>query len=387
MPYSELHFKRAWAEISLDRLKKNALYCPSLLPPSCQPMYVVKANAYGHGAVKTAELLSGELNAGWFAVSSLDEAAELRHAKIPGEILILGYTPPQYAGELISCGVVQAVTDLEYAKALSCEAIKAGGRIRVHTAIDTGMTRIGLGSGGSCGRAVKEAYSISSLPGLLAEGIFSHLSSADGAGESDREFTASQIKSFLQIKKELARLGFVPRYSHILNSAGAYIQPGEVSSFARFGIMLYGISPSPDICLDGKIEPVMELKALVAQVKEVPGGVPVSYGRSYVTGGRTRIATVTVGYGDGYPRLLSNRGRVLIRGKSAPIIGRVCMDQLMVDASGIDGVTAGDTVTLIGRDGGECISAWELAGSCSMIAYEIVCAVAERVPRIYIREK
>lgn len=370
---------RAWAEIHLSRLKRNIEKCRSLIEPPCELMCVVKANCYGHGIDDIIPFMQDSCGVDWFAVSNLVEAIELRDLGISGEILILGYTPPQNAPELVTYDIIQAVTEYDYAKELSRNCpVKE--KIRVHIAVDTGMTRIGVRAHGT--EAVCDEISrIVGLERIEVEGIFTHLSVADSSDQSDIDFTKAQIEMICEVKKELNKHLIVVKYMHFLNSAAATYHFDSRSDLARFGIMLYGLHPDINNMLPVSLEPVMELKACVAQVKTVEAGIPISYGRTFVTEKETKIATVTIGYADGYPRLLSGKAEVLVHGKRAKILGRVCMDQLMIDVSHIDCVKAGDTVTLFGIDGEEEITADELAASYGSIGYELVCGISPRVPR------
>ncbi len=374
-------FHRAWAEISLGALKNNVEKCRSLLSDKNALMCVVKANAYGHGAHIVAPFLENECGADWFAVSNLVEAAELREMGITGEILILGWTPPENALQLLEYDIIQAITDLEYAESLSAHTPK-GEKIRCHIAIDTGMTRIGLRGDGAADCAEK----IFRLPNLSVEGIFTHLSVADSPDPEDIEYTKSQAEKLYDLKKELNRRLITVEHAHFLNSAGCAYHFDPRSTLARFGIMLYGLMPNASYPLPVELEPVMELKAKVAQVKTVEAGVDVSYGRTYTTSKETRLAVVTIGYADGYPRLLSGKAEVLIKGRRAKVVGRICMDQLMIDVSDIPGVAPGDTVTLFGRDGDEIVTADQLAELIGTVGYEIVCGISPRVQRIEIRD-
>ncbi len=379
---NQKELKRAWAEIHLDRLKRNVEKCRGLIQAPCEMMCVVKANCYGHGIQRVIPCLQDEAGIDWFAVSNLIEAIQLRELGVTGEILILGYTPPKNAPELAEYDIIQAVTEYGYACELS-KCCPVGEKIRAHIAVDTGMTRIGIRARSVAG-ICDEIQKIVKLPSVETEGIFTHLSVADSAAQDDIEFTKAQTELICAVKKELNRRLVVVRRLHFLNSAGAAYHFDSRSDLARFGIMLYGLHPNSSLKLPVELEPVMELKAAVSQVKTVEAGVSVSYGRTYVTDRETRIATVTIGYADGYPRLLSGKANVIIKGKKAPVIGRVCMDQLMIDVSGIPNVAEGDVVTLFGTDGEECITADELADIYGSIGYEIVCGISPRVPRIFI---
>lgn len=375
--------KRAWAEIYPDRLIRNVEKCRSLLPNGVEPVCVVKANCYGHGIERIIPYLENDCGINWFAVSNLVEAIELREIGVTGEILILGYTPPKNARELVGYDVIQAVTETSYAQALSRECPK-GERVRCHIAFDTGMTRIGLR--GDIEALGEETQKIVALPSLSVEGAFTHLSVADSDRPEDIEYTKKQIDMMIDIKKELNRRLIVLEHLHFLNSAGAVYHSDPRGDLARFGILLFGLKPNSALPMPIEPEPVMELKAAVSQVKTVEPGVDISYGRTYTTSRETRVAVVTIGYADGYPRLLSNRAEVLIRGRRAPVVGRVCMDQLMIDVTDIPDAAEGDVVTLFGTDGGEKITADDLAEIIGTIGYEIVCGISPRVPRVEVRE-
>lgn len=370
--------KRAWAEIHLDRLKANAENYRKYLRPGTELMCVVKANCYGHGSVACSKYLQEELTVKNFAVSNLNEAIELREGGIDGEILILGYTPPECAGLLSEYGIIQAVTEYDYAEALSDFSTSP---VRCHIKLDTGMSRIGLRFE-TASEYADEILRISNLPNIETEGIFTHLCVADSETDENREYTRKQISLIKSVKAELLSRDFKLSHCHFLNSAGGIFYSDEASSLARLGIILYGLTPDTSLTLPFELAPVMELKAVVSQVKTVEKGVFVSYGRTFETTGTTKIATVSAGYADGVPRLLSNKGEVLVKGKRTKIIGRVCMDQFMIDVTGID-VKSGDTVTIFGKSGKEKITADDIADICGTIGYEIVCGITKRVPRIY----
>lgn len=371
--------KRAWAEISLPRLRRNVEKLRTLLPPDTELMSVVKANCYGHGIENIIPCLENDCGVDWFAVSNLIEAIELRDLGVSGEILVLGYTPPKNAAELLHYDIIQAVTDEEYAVELSKEC-PVGEKVRCHLAVDTGMTRIGLR--GELSLLADAAERIYRLPSLAVEGMFTHLSVADSELPSDVEYTKLQIQKICALKAELKKRLVIVGKLHFLNSAGATYYPDPRSDLARFGIMLFGLRPNGKRELPVELEPVMELKAAISQVKTVEAGVDISYGRTYTTSRETVVAVVTIGYADGYPRLLSGKAEVLIKGRRVPIIGRVCMDQLMIDVTDVPGVREGDVVTLFGTDGDEQITADQLAELIGTIGYEIVCGISPRVPRI-----
>ena len=373
--------KRAWAEISLSRLRRNVEKCRSILPDGVEMTCVVKANCYGHGIENIIPCLELDCGINWFAVSNLVEAIELRDLGVTGEILILGYTPPKNAPELIEYDIIQTITELTYAEELSKEC-PIGEKVRCHIAVDTGMTRIGLR--GDTKSLCDDAEKIVRLPSLSVEGLFTHLSAADSDSPDDIAYTNMQIEKLIEIKQELNRRLIIIEHLHFLNSAGAAYHPDPRGDLARFGIMLFGLSPNAELKLPVELEPVMELKAAVSQVKTVEAEIDVSYGRTYTTEKETVVAVVTIGYADGYPRLLSGKAEVLIKGRRAKVIGRICMDQLMIDVTDIDGVREGDVVTLFGTDGGDRITADELAGMIGTIGYEIVCGISPRVPRVIV---
>lgn len=371
--------KRAWAEISLDRLKSNVEKCRSLLSGENKLMCVVKANCYGHGVKYIVPYLKEVCDVEWFAVSNISEALELRALGINDEILILGYTPPEKAPILITHDLIQAVTEFDYAKKLADNSPERE-KVRVHIAIDTGMTRIGL-----CGdSSADEAEKIYKMEKLSVEGIFTHLSCADSYDPDDVSFTKAQADKICALRDELVRRGISPGETHFLNSAGCAYHPDIRSTLARFGIMIYGLKPNPELPLPVDVEPIMELRAIIGQVKTVEAGTYIGYGRAFKTERETRVATAMVGYADGYPRLLSGKSEVLIHGKRARSIGRICMDQMMIDVTDIPNVCEGDIVTLFGRDGGDEITADDLAKTIGTIGYEIICGINKRVPRIIV---
>ncbi len=371
--------RRTWAEIHTDRLRENLRLIRSHLPQSTRVMAVVKANAYGHGDVETAEVLFAE-GVRHFAVSNLDEALRLRAHGIKGMLLILGYTPPEAAGILAKEEITQTVYSLSFAKALSDHAVKAGVTVRAHLALDTGMGRIGFASDDP-DDAVKEIEQ-ARLSGIAYTGMFTHFAVADSLKPDDIAFTGAQKARFDAVAAKLRQQGLELPELHIQNSAATLLGEGMDYPIARCGIILYGLPPSHDVAPEG-LRPVMEEKTVISMLKTIPAGHSVSYGRTFVAKRDTRVATLPVGYADGYFRLLSNRGAVLIHGKRAPVIGRVCMDQTMVDVTDIPEAKEGDTVTLFGEDGNAVLPLTELADTVGTINYELACAVSGRVKRVY----
>ena len=374
------YLKRAWAEISLSALEKNIRAIKSTLFRETSLMAVIKANAYGHGEDGILKKLC-ECGVKYFAVSNLDEAVSVRSHCPEGEILILGYTPPEFADELVENNIIQGVLSLDYAGEL-CKNAKAA--VRCHIKIDTGMGRIGLKYRAPEECAV-EIRNILSLDKLSVEGLYTHFAAAAADDEESCEYTERQADFIIRTYDLLKSEGIVLPHLHFLNSAGLCYHNNKRSTLARAGIIMYGLHPNYPLKLPIEVEPVMTLKAVVSQVKELGKGDSVSYGRIYrAPEDNIRAATVTVGYADGYSRLLSEKAEVLVNGKRCPVIGRICMDQLVLDVSHAGNVREGDIVTLIGRDGNEEITADELASLYGTIGYEVVCGISKRVPRIYV---
>jgi len=375
--------KRAWAEVSLDDLAHNYRMIRGAAEPHSKIMAVVKADAYGHGDKYCARKLAA-LGADWFGVSNIEEAARLRNCGITNPVLILGYTPPSFAKSLAESGFSQTVYGLDYAGELSRFALDAGVKVKIHIKCDTGMGRLGFvctddkTAGGSAALVVWAA----GLPGLIPEGLYTHFASAD-QHERGREFTGAQFDRFLDFKRRLLESGRSFALYHCCNSAALMLYPHMHLDMVRPGIILYGLPPSPETrdCLP--LRPCMQLKTVISQLKTVSRGTVISYGRDYKTDRETRIATVPVGYADGYIRAMSGRAEMLVRGMRAPVVGRICMDQLMLDVSGIPGVREGDAVTVFGRQGDQKIRIDELSDYAGTINYETACLVGKRVPRIY----
>ena len=367
---------RTWAEINLSNLEHNYHTLRAMLPPGCRFLGVVKADAYGHGAVPVARRLEA-LGAEYLAVACLDEALELRRAGIQAPLLILGHTPPERGGELLAHQITQTVYDLETARALSALAVGAGKRLNIHIKADTGMSRLGwLCDQAHLEETVRTIAQVCALPGLAAEGIFTHFANADG----DEAYTMLQFTRFLDLLDALKACGVTFAIRHCAASAAVLRYPCTHLDMVRPGIALYGHYPDPS-CegLDGPgLRPVMSLKTRVASVKTVPAGTPVSYGCTHVLERETRLAALTIGYADGLPRLCSDRWQVELHGCRAPLVGRVCMDMCMVDVTGLE-VRPGDEAEVFG----ESLPVEELAGLAGTIQYELLCAVSPRVRRTY----
>lgn len=358
--------KRSWVEIDLRQLKRNYEIYKSLQPAGREVMAVVKADAYGHGDKEVSAALAS-LGVKHFAVSNIDEALHVRSVT-DGEILILGYTPIDMAEELVRNNITQALLSEKYAEAL----LSTGQPVKCQFAIDTGMRRIGLNADDPeyCERMIRK-YS------RYLTGLFTHLCVADTPEQN--EFTEGQIRKYEAVCDRVADLNLS---CHCMNSAGGLWHEAR-SDYARLGIILYGLKPDYVNTLPEGIAPVLSWKSVVSMVKDVKPGDTIGYGRSFTVEKPMTIATIPTGYADGYSRLLSNKGCVLINGHRAPIVGRVCMDQMMVDVSGTEGVGIGTEVALLGRSSDEVITADDLANLYGTIGYEIVCGINKRVRRVY----
>lgn len=368
--------QRTWAQISLSALEHNYRSLRAMLPTGCRFLGVVKANAYGHGAVRVAQKLV-ELGCEMLAVACMDEALELRRAGIVAPILILGITPSEFAEQVVEHDITQTVFTTELAQALSQAAGRMGKTARVHIKLDTGMSRVGV-LAHEPGRAAKEVAGLCALPHLEHEGIFTHFANADG----DEEYTMLQFTRFLDTVWELEKNhGITFPIRHCAASAAALKYPCTHLDMVRPGIALYGHYPDPDCRgLDGPgLVPVMSVYSRVAAVRDVPAGTPVSYGGTSVVERDSRLAVLPIGYGDGFFRLLSNRFWVEFNGRRAPIVGRICMDMCMVDVTDLPDIKAGDMATIFGPDK----PLEEAADLLGTIQYELLCDVSPRMPRLY----
>lgn len=338
---------------------------------------VIKADAYGHGAVPVAKALSPDC--AFFGVSSVEEAIELQNAGLTTPILLLGHTSREDYPRLVAHGIRPVLFSYQDGCALSAEAVRQGKSAPFHFAVDTGMSRIGFSVSEA---AVEECLKIAALPNLEAEGIFSHFAKAD---EKDLSATYAQQRAFDSFLEMLSQRGLTFRWRHLNNSAGA-VQMDKHYDMVRAGILLYGLVPDEGMDLTAlDLRPALSWYCKIACIKELEVGRGISYGGTYVTTRPTKVATLAVGYGHGYPRSLSNGFYVLIRGKRAPILGRVCMDQMMVDVTDISDVTEEDLAVLVGCSGEERISVEEIACAAGSFNYEFVCTIARRVPRFYYR--
>ena len=365
---------RVCVRISKDAIIHNINQIKKLVPPNTKLMPVIKADGYGHGAFNMASVL--ENSADYFAVAIIEEALELRNCGIKTPIMLLGYTAPVYFKEAIENDITVTILTLEDAQEISDTAGKMGKTAKIHIPVDTGMSRIGFTSDEAGADLVSK---IASMDNLLLEGVFTHFATAD---ERNKDFTKLQAKRFEQFRNLLTLRGVNVQLYHCANS-GAIMQHGEFSfDMMRPGIILYGLYPSDEVdrsVID--LCPVMELRARVAFVKTIKKGDCVSYGCTFTAPRDMKVATIPVGYADGYPRLLSNKGRVIVNGSYAPIVGRICMDQFMIDVTNVENVNVGDEVVLMGKSDGLSISADEIASYAGTINYEIVCGISKRVPR------
>ena len=378
--------KHVWAEIDLDALRANfrAVKERAGSLPLCA---VVKADSYGHGAVQCARVFAEE-GAAWLAVSCLAEALQLRQAGQKLPILILGHVQPEFAAALIEHHITAACYSLPQAKALSAAAVQAGGIVDIHLKADTGMGRIGFPLRTDFAQSIAEMLEVCALPGLHMTGLFQHFAVADDDSTENIAYTEEQYQLFLRTYRALKAAGHEPPLVHCDNSAGVMLHPdwphGEITApcMARPGIILYGFDPSDEIRFD-TFKPVMKLKTVVSMVKELQPGQSTSYGRRFTAETPTKVATLCTGYADGYPRLLScGKGIVEVHGTPCPVLGRVCMDQLMVDVTAVPDVQEGDEAILWG--GRVSDSAEDIARKTNTISYEVLCGVSRRVPRVYL---
>jgi alanine racemase len=378
-----------WAEIDLDAIAHNTRELKRHVGDKTELMAVVKANGYGHGAVPVAEAALDN-GASRLAVHRVLEGVQLRQAGITAPVLIMGYSLPAEAETIVRWNLTPTVNTPEQAQALSAAAFRPPfippnsggerkGRLPIHIKVDTGLGRFGL----LPEEVVDFVQALSKLPGLFLEGIYTHFAIADAA---DKAYTLQQFETYLEVMKRLEEAGFAIPIKHAACSAAALDLPETHLDMVRCGIVLYGLRPSSEVEPAIPLRPAMALKSRVARVRTLPTGSCISYGCTYTTSEPTRVALVPVGYGDGYHRLLSNRGQVLIRGQRAPIVGRVCMDQFVVKISNIPNVQQDDEVVLLGRQGDDEISAEEVAAWAETINYEVTTSILPRVTRVYLKD-
>lgn len=375
--------KRAWAEVNLDAIRNNIQEIRRYVKPRTKILGVVKADAYGHGFLEVSKTLI-ENGASELGVAFIDEAIQLRRCGIDKPILILGHTPLEYARELVEDEIMPSVFHAELAERISAEAVKLGKTAKIHIKVDTGMTRVGFRYNENPEvqqQTIAAICRIAELPGIEIDGIFTHFASAD---EADDSYTRRQFSLFCDLTGKLENTGVRIPTKHVCNSAATIQFPEMHLDMVRPGIILYGLYPSQEVDRTKlRLVPAMQFKACVTNVKEVEANTAVSYGRTYHTSAPARIATLPVGYADGFSRLLSNKAEVLIHGKKAKVIGTICMDQCMIDVTSVNTVNVGDEVILFGGDGSVALPVEDIAEKMGTIPYEILCVIGKRIPRIY----
>ena len=371
---------RTWAEIDTDALTHNFKEIRRITSPKAKILAVVKADAYGHGVVEVTKALT-KCGADYLAVACADEGKQLRRAGVELPILILGASCAADCKDLIEYSLMPTVFSLEFAQELSKTAQKLNKKIKIHIKLDTGMSRIGFVAGVDDDALTEDILKISKMPGIEIEGIFSHFSVSD---EKDSSYTELQLKRFLSVCELLEKKGLHIPIRHIANSAAIMMYPEAHLDMVRAGIILYGLYPSDEV--DKKridLHPVMTLKSRITMVKTLQAGRGVSYGKTYITDRPTKIATVPIGYADGYARLLSGSAKMAVQNKPVPVIGRICMDQCMIDVTSVNNINTGDEVTVFGAD---VVTADDIADWLGTVNYEIVCMVSMRIPRIYLKD-
>ena len=374
-------YSRVYAKIDLDAVAWNMEQMKKNLKEGTEMVAVIKTDGYGHGAVQVASMLESYDYVWGYAVATLDEAVVLRAAEIQKPILVLGCIFPDQYWEMLKYEIRMNVYTKEMAEAISALAVEKGEQAYVHIKLDTGMARLGFSAEES---SIEEIKEIAELPNLVLEGVFTHFAKAD---EEDKTFTMMQLEKFEWMTQRLEEEGVTFPYVHASKSAGIIDVRRADYNLVRAGIAIYGLYPSEEVDKEKvQLKPALSLKSHIAFVKDIPAGTPVSYGGDFVSEHQMRIATIPIGYGDGYPRSLSDTGYVLIRGKKAPIIGRICMDQFMVDVSDIPEVKFGDKVTLIGRDQEEYLPVEKLSELSGRFNYEFVCDLGKRIPRVYVQD-
>ncbi|MBO2527520.1 MAG: alanine racemase [Clostridiales bacterium] len=375
------YLKRTWANISLDNLNHNYQTLRARVPSGCRFLGVVKADAYGHGAVPVSRYLR-ELGADFLAVSNIEEAAQLRYGGIRGPILILGYTPVKFAEELSKMGLRQEVHSLEYARSLNERLKGLKRKLHIHIKLDTGMSRLGFFAYDH-EQTVDELKEVAQMENLLIEGVFTHFPVADSIDGADTNFTHTQFERFTAMLSALEGVGIRPEIRHCCNSGASILYPEFAMDMIRPGIATYGILPSGDLRGMIDLKPVMSLRSTIFQIRDFEPNITVSYGRTYTTRDPEKIAVVGIGYADGLSRSFSNNISFLLHGKRVPQVGRICMDMCMIDISKVPEAKVGDVVTVFGEDGNDVIEVDSLSGRLNTIPYEILCGINKRIPRIF----
>lgn len=371
---------RAIAVIDLDKLAVNVHNIKSVIGKQTKLLAVVKADAYGHGAVESAKTLIDN-GVDYLGVATLEEGAELRCADITAPILVLGYVSCNEMKQALEYDMEMTIFDMQTAKKLSAVCKEMNKPAKIHIKIDTGMGRIGFLTRGE---SIAEIVEINSLPYIEITGIYTHLAESDS---SDKSYAKQQFEKFMNFIKKIEAKGVVPPIKHVSNSGAIIDLPEFDLDMVRAGIILYGLKPSGEVNFTRiQLQPVLQWKSYLSFVKTLGKGESIGYGRAFVTKQKTAVGTVPIGYADGFSRSLGNCGKVLVKGQIAPIIGRICMDQFMVDLSGVEAPEMGDEVVLIGNQGGEAISAEEVAALRNTINYEVLCNISRRVKRIYTKK-
>ena len=377
--------KRTWAEVSLDNLEHNYRAIKNHIPEGCRFLGVMKADAYGHGAVPLSHALC-ELGAEYLAVSNLEEAIQLRRGGVRAPMLILGYTPASFADTMVFMDITQEVHSLEYAKELDTALAGTNYILNVHLKLDTGMTRIGFFAYDH-ERTLPELLEVCGLPHLHVEGVFTHFCVADSKAPEDEAFTRTQYARFTAMLDALAAHGIRPELRHCASSGATILYPELALDMVRPGIATYGHAPSEDAEGILDLRPLMTVRTTVAQLREIPAETSISYGRTYTAERDMRVAVLPIGYADGLLRGLSGKVSFRIRGRMARSVGRICMDMCMVDVSEIPGIRVGDEATLFGYDtDGTLLPCERIAQQAGTISYEILCGISKRIPRIYMQD-
>lgn len=377
--------KRTWAEVSLDNLEHNYRAIKNHIPEGCQFLGVMKADAYGHGAVPLSHALC-ELGAEYLAVSNLEEAIQLRRGGVRAPMLILGYTPASFADTMVFMDITQEVHSLEYAKELDTALAGTNYILNVHLKLDTGMTRIGFFAYDH-ERTLPELLEVCGLPHLHVEGVFTHFCVADSKAPEDEAFTRTQYARFTAMLDALAAHGIRPELRHCASSGATILYPELALDMVRPGIATYGHAPSEDAEGILDLRPLMTVRTTVAQLREIPAGTSISYGRTYTAERDMRVAVLPIGYADGLLRGLSGKVSFRIRGRMARSVGRICMDMCMVDVSEIPEIRVGDEAALFGYDtDGTLLPCERIAQQAGTISYEILCGISKRIPRIYMQD-
>lgn len=377
--------KRTWAGVSLDNLEHNYRAIKNHIPEGCQFLGVMKADAYGHGAVPLSHALC-ELGAEYLAVSNLEEAIQLRRGGVRAPMLILGYTPASFADTMVFMDITQEVHSLEYAKELDTALAGTNYILNVHLKLDTGMTRIGFFAYDH-ERTLPELLEVCGLPHLHVEGVFTHFCVADSKAPEDEAFTRTQYARFTAMLDALAAHGIRPELRHCASSGATILYPELALDMVRPGIATYGHAPSEDAEGILDLRPLMTVRTTVAQLREIPAGTSISYGRTYTAERDMRVAVLPIGYADGLLRGLSGKVSFRIRGRMARSVGRICMDMCMVDVSEIPEIRVGDEAALFGYDtDGTLLPCERIAQQAGTISYEILCGISKRIPRIYMQD-